>query len=367
MRRRPANGSTVDAAGIPWSALTWGDPAARPLLLIHGVTSSAAAWWRLGPAFAASGRRVVAVDLPGHGRTGSLAGPPSVPRQRRRCRGLRPGRRPGHARPPGGRPQLGRHDRRRPAGRRAATGHPRPARSAGRAPRRHLGDGRRPERADLSRAAPRPSEAVRRENPAWSDGDVAAKAEALTQLDEAAARSVLLDNGDWDGGLADLADPAAAGHPGLGRARRARRRRPDARRGAARLRGAHRVRAASTPSRAARTRRSGSTRSRPRPPSWPPWRPTRTEPGRSAGRGPSRPASRSAARSPAGTRPRSAAPRPSPSRSRRPCPVPATRSRPRHRPGSARPPPGRRPTAGPRVSGARRRSRCRPLAGASRR
>jgi pimeloyl-ACP methyl ester carboxylesterase len=55
--------------------------------------------------------------------------------------------------------------------------------------------------------------AVRRDNPDWSEGDVLAKAEALTQLDEAAARSVLLDNGDWDGGLADLADPAAADIP----------------------------------------------------------------------------------------------------------------------------------------------------------
>src|ERR687897_1911830 len=61
---------TVEAAGIPWSALVWGDPVARPLLLIHGVTSSAAIWWRIGPALAATGRRVVAVDQAGHGRTG---------------------------------------------------------------------------------------------------------------------------------------------------------------------------------------------------------------------------------------------------------------------------------------------------------
>ena len=39
----------------------------------------------------------------------------------------------------------------------------------------------------------------------------AAKAEALTQVDEIAARAVVLDNGDWDGGLADLEDPAADG------------------------------------------------------------------------------------------------------------------------------------------------------------
>ncbi len=50
-------------------------------------------------------------------------------------------------------------------------------------------------------------------NPRWSAADVMAKAEALQQLDLEAARAVLLDNGDWDGGLADLADPAADGIP----------------------------------------------------------------------------------------------------------------------------------------------------------
>src|SRR5688572_8746339 len=65
---------TVGAAGIPWSALAWGDPGARPLLLIHGVTSSAAVWWRIGPALAATGRRVVAVDQAGHGQTGHWQG-----------------------------------------------------------------------------------------------------------------------------------------------------------------------------------------------------------------------------------------------------------------------------------------------------
>ena len=35
--------------------------------LLHGVTSSASTWWRLGPALAAAGWDVTAVDLPGHG------------------------------------------------------------------------------------------------------------------------------------------------------------------------------------------------------------------------------------------------------------------------------------------------------------
>ncbi len=52
--------------------------------------------------------------------------------------------------------------------------------------------------------------AVSAAEPLWDPGDVRAKAEALTELDEAAARAILLENGDWDGGLSGLADPAAA-------------------------------------------------------------------------------------------------------------------------------------------------------------
>jgi hypothetical protein len=47
------------------------------------------------------------------------------------------------------------------------------------------------------------------QNPTWSYGDVLAKAESLTQFDESAVRAILTQNGDWDGGLASLADPAA--------------------------------------------------------------------------------------------------------------------------------------------------------------
>src|SRR6476659_7907236 len=59
----------VDVGGTAWPTLTWGDPADPPVLLVHGVTSNAGIWWRIGPALAAAGRRVIAVDMPGHGRT----------------------------------------------------------------------------------------------------------------------------------------------------------------------------------------------------------------------------------------------------------------------------------------------------------
>lgn len=201
---------TVEAADIPWSALVWGDRAERPLLLIHGVTASAAVWWRVGPALAATGRRVVAVDQAGHGRTGHWKG---------------------HVRIRDNAADIA-------AFVRAAdlatadlqvVGHSWGAATTAALPAAGL----RPATlvlldppvlplALISLEASDPAQqtfddlgeamaAVHAAEPTWSEGDVRAKAEALTELDEAAARAVLLENGDWDGGLADLRDPAAAG------------------------------------------------------------------------------------------------------------------------------------------------------------
>ena len=201
---------TVHAAGIPFAALAWGEPSARPLLLVHGVTASAATWWRLGPAFAATGRRVVAVDLPGHGLTGHWMG---HHRFRDNAADVA-----GFVRAAG----LARDDLQ-------VIGHSWGAMTVAALPAAGL----RPATivlldpptipfAEISQMASDPDArtyddldeavaAVRGQNPEWPDGDILAKAEALTQLDEAAARAVLLENGDWDGGLADLADPGAAG------------------------------------------------------------------------------------------------------------------------------------------------------------
>jgi pimeloyl-ACP methyl ester carboxylesterase len=210
----PDSGERVvtNAAGIPFSALVWGDLDARPLVLIHGVTASAAIWWRIGPALAASGRRVVAVDLPGHGRTGHWMG---------------------HYRFRDNATDVA-------AWLRAAgldipaiqiVGHSWGAMTAAALP----ADGIRPATLVLleppaiplaiiarmadeaSTEVPAAMDAARATlaaaNPSWSDRDVRAKAEALAQLDVAAARSIVLDNGNWDGGLAELDDPAAAGIP----------------------------------------------------------------------------------------------------------------------------------------------------------
>lgn len=202
----------VEAAGIRWSAIAWGDPGARPLLLIHGVTSSAATWWRVGPALAASGRRVVAVDLPGHGLTGQWQGHHQFRDNAADVAAF--------ARAAGLATEA-----------LQVVGHSWGGMTAAALPAAEL----RPASlvlldppavalAVIAAMAADPDErtyddltealaAVRRDNPDWVDGDVLAKAESLTQLDEAAARAVLLENGDWDGGLADLAHPAAADIP----------------------------------------------------------------------------------------------------------------------------------------------------------
>ena len=200
----------IPAAGIPFSALTWGDAATRPLLMLHGVTSSAATWWRVGPALAALGRWVVAPDLPGHGRTGYWQGHHRI---RDTAADLA-----AFAREAG----LARADLQ-------VIGHSWGATIAAALPVAGLIPSTivllDPPAIPLARIALEASDPAQRtfeyidearhviaaENPDWAEGDIAAKAEALTELDEQAARSVLLDNGDWDGGLADLADPAAAG------------------------------------------------------------------------------------------------------------------------------------------------------------
>ena len=208
----PGTRSTVEAAGIPFSAISWGPADGRHLVLIHGVTASARIWWRVGPALAATDRRVVAVDLPGHGHTGNWRG---HHRFRDNAADVAAWiHQAGLATPD---LQMVGHS----WGAMTAAALPlagiRPATLI-------LLDPPAVSHARISKMAGDPSEQpdatieaakarLARLNPAWSPGDVEAKAEALIDLDVAAALAVLLDNGDWDGGLADLSDPAAVGIP----------------------------------------------------------------------------------------------------------------------------------------------------------
>ena len=200
------------AAGIPFSSLAWGDPSGRPLVLVHGITASARIWWRVGPALAATGRSVVAPDLAGHGQTGGWIGHHRFRDNAAdvaawiRATGLDVAdlQVVGHS-------WGGMTSAALPvAGIRPAT--------------LVLLDPPAIPFAYISQLASDPSEVsypdldtaigeLTRLNPSWPPGDVRAKAEALTELEMEAARAVLLENGDWDGGLGDISDPAADGIP----------------------------------------------------------------------------------------------------------------------------------------------------------
>jgi len=202
--------SEVDVEGVGWPTTSWGAADDPPLLLLHGVTSNSRCWWRVGPALAATGRRVVALDQAGHGRTGHWQG---HHRFRDNAADIS-----AFIRAAG----LERADLQ-------VIGHSWGAVTAAALPIA----GVRPatlilldppvlpfERIALEASDPTQQPvasmnqavaAVRAGNPTWDEGDVLAKAEAVLEMDFEAARSVLLDNGDWDGGMADLRDPAASG------------------------------------------------------------------------------------------------------------------------------------------------------------
>jgi pimeloyl-ACP methyl ester carboxylesterase len=202
--------STTVANGIPYSAVEWGDPNGRPLVLVHGLGSSARNWWRLGPALAATGRRVVAPDQAGHGQTGHWAGHPVF---RENARDLAAWIRATELDVP--ELQIVGHS----WGGLTVAALPiagiRPATLV-------LIDPPTLPLAIMATIVDDPTERPREDvdatirflaprNPEWSPGDIEAKARDLHEVDLDAARDILLENGDWDGGLGDISDPAAAG------------------------------------------------------------------------------------------------------------------------------------------------------------
>jgi len=202
-------GGAVDAAGVRWPTLTWGRPDDPPILLVHGVTSNAGIWWRVAPALAAAGRHVIAVDMPGHGRSqGALrshlfADTAADLATFIRAAGL-------------DRPDL------------AVIGHSWGGMVSANLPLAGLAppklillDAPVLTHARMVALTEQPTErpyetieeataAVRLANPGWTDGDVAAKARALTEFNADLVLAVLRGNGDWDGGMAALRHPSAA-------------------------------------------------------------------------------------------------------------------------------------------------------------
>jgi pimeloyl-ACP methyl ester carboxylesterase len=198
----------VDAGGHRWHALEWGEPADPPFLLIHGVTSDGGTFWRLGPAIAAAGRHVLAIDLPGHGRTGGWRGRHRFAETAIDVIGAVDGL--GIARPDLA--VLG-HS----WGGMVAAAFP----MAGLVPRplilldppalavEHLEAMTRDPEEQPTADADAAAAALGLAHPDWHPGDVRAKADGLATFDREAVRAVLFDNGDWDAGLDSLAHPAA--------------------------------------------------------------------------------------------------------------------------------------------------------------
>jgi pimeloyl-ACP methyl ester carboxylesterase len=197
----PPDRWSARAAGYTWHGLRWGADDLPPVVLMHGITSDSGTWWRMGSAIAASGRRVLAIDMPGHGRT----------RWRRRHRfadtaedvarlietvGLE-------------RPAIIAHS----WGAMVAVSLP----ALGVMPRPlvlldppSLDEGElEAMSADPEDMPARPlsetARLLRRSHPDWSDQDVTAKARAVFLFDREAVRSILLGNGVWDSGLARCA------------------------------------------------------------------------------------------------------------------------------------------------------------------
>ena len=207
-------------AGNGWPTLTWGLLGDPDVVLVHGVTSNAGIWWRVGPALAAAGYRVTAVDMPGHGRTPRTGewSTRFVDTARELAGFIRAGGFGGAA--------TGDEAVAVPGLR--VVGHSWGAMVSARLPAVGLAPGvlvlldppvlthgrmvalteQPTERTyDTIEEA---TEAIRTENPGWSDGDVAAKARALTEFNADLVLAVLRGNGDWDGGMAALRDRSAA-------------------------------------------------------------------------------------------------------------------------------------------------------------
>jgi pimeloyl-ACP methyl ester carboxylesterase len=199
----------IEADGIPFFTRTWGPPDAAPLVLVHGITASSRIWWRVGPALGvALGRRVLAPDQAGHGRTGHWRGrltfrdnavsiaaflrAAGLERSDLRVVGHSWGGMTVAALPIAGIvPEV--------------TVLLDPPAVPFAAIASMLDDPIERFYDDVDEAV----SALGSHFPTWAWGDVQAKAEALTQFDVDGVRDVLTGNGDWDGGLASLADPAA--------------------------------------------------------------------------------------------------------------------------------------------------------------
>jgi len=64
--------TTVDAGPVALGARSWPDGSARPVLLVHGLSSNARLWDEVAGHLSAAGHPVLAVDLRGHGASADV-------------------------------------------------------------------------------------------------------------------------------------------------------------------------------------------------------------------------------------------------------------------------------------------------------
>ncbi len=63
---------TIEARGIAFHYLEWGDPSSPPMVLLHGLTGHAHIWDHMAPRLAER-FHVFALDQRGHGDSGCTA------------------------------------------------------------------------------------------------------------------------------------------------------------------------------------------------------------------------------------------------------------------------------------------------------
>lgn len=66
----PVTEREIMVAGVPIAYRAWGEPTGRGIVLVHGGAAHSRWWDHIGPLLLASGRRIVALDLSGHGDSG---------------------------------------------------------------------------------------------------------------------------------------------------------------------------------------------------------------------------------------------------------------------------------------------------------
>jgi pimeloyl-ACP methyl ester carboxylesterase len=193
----PPSRRYVQAGPTRLAYLDWGGQG-QPLMLLHGITSSARTWWRVAPALAAQGYHVYALDLPGHGQSDEtddhrIENIAALAAAAMRELGLEGAVLIGHswggataltlASTPAGQTQLSRVALIDPALRNSRES------GAVRLPSYMAGVGDPPE-VTLP--------AVRANNPDWHAHDFYWKGEALQQCRAAAVRGLFVGSGNWD-------------------------------------------------------------------------------------------------------------------------------------------------------------------------